>query len=167
MLQRLCTADVAGDHRRAVYTGMLNERGGYEADVTVTRLAHDRYLLVPVRRRRCGTRCGSNGTSGRTSTSVVVDVSSSYAVYGVMGPKARGAAAAADPRRPLATEAFPFGTSREIDLGYSTVRATRITYVGELGWELLRPLRVRRRRCGSLIEAGADLPLTNAGLLLR
>jgi 4-methylaminobutanoate oxidase (formaldehyde-forming) len=92
----------------------------------------------------------------------VVDVSSAYAVFGVMGPRARdllGRLTRAD----LSDPAFPFGTSREIDLGHSTVRATRITYVGELGWELYVPCEFAVGVYEALFEAGSDLPLTGAG----
>jgi len=162
LLQRLCTADVAVDVGRCVYTGMLNERGGYEADVTVTRLAHDRYLLVtsaasPVRdlawieRHRSG-----------AEHAAVVDVSSASAVYGVMGPRSRALLSRLT-RADLSNDAFPFATSREIDLGYSTVRATRITYVGELGWELHVPTEFAVGVYEDLFGAGQDLGLINAG----
>jgi 4-methylaminobutanoate oxidase (formaldehyde-forming) len=162
VLQRLCTADVAMDPGRAVYTGMLNERAGYEADVTVTRLARDRFLLVtsaasPVRDAAWIER------HVRAADHVsVVDVSSAYAVLGVMGPAARellGCLGSAD----LSDGAFPFSTSREISLGYATVRATRITYVGELGWELYVPSEFAVGVYEDLVAAGADLGLVDAG----
>ena len=117
---------------------MLNEHAGYEADVTITRLADDRYLLVtsaasPVRDKAWIERHLRSGEHVS-----VVDVSSAYAVLGVMGPASRellGRLSSAD----LSTAAFPFATSREISVGYATVRATRLTYVGELGWELFVP----------------------------
>ncbi len=162
VLQRLCTADVGVAPGRAVYTGMLNERAGYEADVTVTRLASDQYLLVtssasPVRdadwiERHC-----------RESEHVsIVDVSSAYAVLGVMGPASRdllGRLGSAD----LSDQAFGFSTSREISIGYATVRATRITYVGELGWELYVPTEFAVGVYEDLLGAGNDFDLVNAG----
>ena len=162
LLQRLCTADVAVPVGRAVYTGMLNPRGGYEADVTVTRLAPDRYLLVTgsasvVRDRVWIERHIEDGDHAS-----VVDVSSSYAVYGVMGPRSRELLQRLT-RADLSDPEFPFGSSREIDLGYSTVRATRITYVGELGWELYVPCEFAVGVYEALFEAGADVPLTDAG----
>ena len=163
VLQRLCTADVAVPVGRAVYTGMLNERGGYEADVTVTRLAHDRYLLVTSSasvRARPGR--GSSATPAADEHVAVVDVSSAYAVFGVMGPRSRELLQRLT-RADLSDAAFPFATSREIDLGYATVRATRITYVGELGWELYVPTEFAVGVYEALFEAGADLPLTDAG----
>jgi 4-methylaminobutanoate oxidase (formaldehyde-forming) len=161
-LQRLCTADVAVEPGRAVYTGMLNERAGYEADVTVTRVAADRYLLVtsaasPVRDAAWIER------HVRTGEHVsVVDVSSAYAVVGVMGPASRRLLGRLGPAD-LSDEAFPFSTSREIALGYATVRATRITYVGELGWELYVPAEFAVGVYEDLMAAGADLGLVDAG----
>jgi 4-methylaminobutanoate oxidase (formaldehyde-forming) len=162
LLQRLCTADVAVPVGRAVYTGMLNQRGGYEADVTVTRLAPDRYLLVTSSASVVRDRAWIERHIGREGRVTVVDVSSSYAVYGVMGPDSRDLLQRLT-RADLSEEAFPFGTSREIDLGYSTVRATRITYVGELGWELYVPCEFAVGVYKSLFDTGADLPLTDAG----
>ena len=162
VLQRLCTADVAVEPDRTVYTGMLNERAGYEADVTITRLAADRYLLVtsaasPVRDAVWIQRHIRSGEHVS-----VVDVSSAYAVLGVMGPASRellGRLGSAD----LSNDAFGFSASREIALGYATVRATRITYVGELGWELYVPTEFAVGVYEDLVAAGADLGLADAG----
>jgi 4-methylaminobutanoate oxidase (formaldehyde-forming) len=162
VLQRLCTADVAVPVGRAVYTGMLNDRGGYEADVTVTRLAHDRYLLVTSSASVVRDLEWVERHVGRDEHVAVVDVSSSYAVYGVMGPASRTLLQRLT-RADLSDAAFPFATSRQVDLGYSTVRATRITYVGELGWELYVPSEFAVGVYEDLFEAGSDLPLTNAG----
>ena len=162
VLQRLCTADVAVEPGRAVYTGMLNERAGYEADVTVTRLTPDRFLLVtsaasPVRDAAWIERHRHAGEHVS-----VVDVSSASAVLGVMGPASRellGRLGSTD----LSDGAFPFSTSREIALGYATARATRITYVGELGWELYVPTEFAVGVYEDLVAAGADLGLVDAG----
>jgi heterotetrameric sarcosine oxidase gamma subunit len=162
LLQRLCTADVAVPVGRAVYTGMLNERGGYEADVTVTRLAVDRYLLVTSSASVVRDLVWLERHIGRDEHVAVVDVSSSFAVYGVMGPQSRTLLQRLT-RADLSDTAFPFATSREIDLGHSTVRATRITYVGELGWELYVPTEFAVGVYEDLMAAGADLSVTNAG----
>jgi glycine cleavage system aminomethyltransferase T/glycine/D-amino acid oxidase-like deaminating enzyme len=161
-LQWLCTADVGVEPGRTVYTGMLNSRGTYEADITVTRLRADEFLLVSsaasterdkdhiIRRMPAG--CHAS----------LVDVTSAYAVYGVMGPRSRELLSRLS-RSDFSDEAFPFSTSREIDLGYATVRATRITYVGELGWELYVPAEFAVGAYADLMAAGADLGLVNAG----
>jgi heterotetrameric sarcosine oxidase gamma subunit len=162
VLQRLCTADVAVPVGRAVYTGMLNSRGGYEADVTVTRLAHDRYLLVTGSASVLRDLAWIRRHTAPDEHLEVVDVSSSYAVYGVMGPRAREVLQALT-RSDLSDAAFPFATSREIDLGHATVRATRITYVGELGWELYVPTEFAVGSYELLLGAGGDDPVTPAG----
>ncbi|WP_426513959.1 GcvT family protein [Dactylosporangium sp. McL0621] len=152
LLQWLCTADVAVPTGRAVYTGLLNARGGYESDVTVTRLARDEYLLVTssgsVERDRDWIR---RHTGERHVTAT--DVTSAYAVYGVMGPRSRELLRSLT-RADLSDAAFPFATSREIDLGHATVRATRITYVGELGWELYVPAEFAAGVYERLLETG-------------
>ena len=161
-LQWLCTADVAVEPGRTVYTGMLNARGTYESDITVTRLSRTEFLLV-----------SSAATTERDKDHIarrmpdgcraeLVDVTSAYAVYGVMGPRSRELLSRLS-RSEFSDEAFPFGTSREIDLGYATVRATRITYVGELGWELYVPAEFAVGAFEDLTAAGAGLGLANAG----
>src|SRR3954447_10924084 len=153
-LQWRCTADVAVAPGRVVYTGMLNGRGTYESDLTVTRLSPTEYLLV-----------SSSATTERDqnhirrplrpgSTTQVVDLTSSYTVLGVMGPSSRTLLSRLT-RADL--DDFPFATSREISLGYATVRATRMTYVGELGWELYVPAEFAVGVHEDLLAAGADL----------
>ncbi len=135
-LQWICTNDVAVPAGTVVYTGLLNRRGTYESDLTVTRVADDEYLLVSssattVRDLDHLRRHVPDGHDTR-----VVDVTSAYAVLGVMGPRSRELLAHVS-GEDLAD--FPFATSRSLRVGYATVRATRITYVGELGWELYVP----------------------------
>lgn len=162
LLQWLCTADVAIPPGRAVYTGVLNSRGGYEADVTITRVTHDEFLWVT-----------SSGSALRDldhiskhirpeSKVTVVDMTSAYAVYGVMGPDSRAFLQKLS-RTDLSPGAFPFSTSQEIDLGHFTVRATRITYVGELGWELYVPTEFAVGVYELLADAGREFGLVNAG----
>ena len=162
VLQRLCTADVDTEVGRSVYTGMLDRRGGYEADVTVTRLARDRYLLVTGSASVLRDLAWIERHVSPGEHVTVEDVSSALAVYGVMGPRARELLCRLT-RADLSDDAFPFATSQLIDLGRSTVRATRITYVGELGWELYVPTEFAVGVYQDLLEAGADLPLTEAG----
>ncbi len=161
-LQWLCTADVGVEPGRTVYTGMLNARGTYEADITVTRLSADEFLLVS---SAASTERDKDHITTRMPAGCrasLVDVTSAYAVYGVMGPRSRELLARLS-RSDFSDEAFPFGTSREIDLGYATVRATRITYVGELGWELYVPTEFAVGAYEDLMAAGAGLGLVNAG----
>ena len=161
-LQWLCTADVAVPPGRAVYTGMLNERGTYESDLTVTRLSAGEFLLVSsaATTERDKDHIAKRIPPGTLAS--LVDVTSAYSVFGVMGPGSRellGALSGAD----LSDDRFPFGASREIDLGHYTVRATRITYVGELGWELYVPAEFAVGVYQDLTAAGAAHGLVNAG----
>ena len=161
-LQWLCTADVAVDVGSCVYTGMLNERGCYEADVTVTRMAADEFLVVSsaATTERDKDHVRRNLPAGLRAH--LVDATSSLAVFGVMGPRSRDLLTSLTDAD-LSDEAFPFGTSRPISLGYSNVRATRITYVGELGWELYVPSEFAVGVYEDLMTAGAGLGVTRGG----
>lgn len=165
-VQRLCANDVGGVVGKVTYTQMLNDHGGIEADVTVTRLAEDRFLLV--------TSAGSAGHDAHwlrrhidaDARVAQADVSGAWATFGLMGPGSRALLAALS-HADLSAEAFPFGTAREIDLGYAWARAQRVSYVGELGYELYVPVEQARGVHRDLCEAGADLGLRHAGLLAQ
>jgi glycine cleavage system aminomethyltransferase T/glycine/D-amino acid oxidase-like deaminating enzyme len=161
-LQWLCTNDVAVPPGRTVYTGMLNERGTYESDLTVTRLAEQEFLLVASAATTVRDLDHIRRAMPPGGRAAVTDVTSAYAVYGVMGPRSRELLSRLT-RRDLSDAAFGFGTSALIDLGYSTVRATRITYVGELGWELYVPAEFAVGVHEDLMSAGAGLGVANAG----
>jgi heterotetrameric sarcosine oxidase gamma subunit len=162
VLGRTCANDVDVPVGRIVYTQWLNERGGIEADLTVTREDEDAYLIVSA----CATQtrdfswlCRSIPDDARAAA---VDVSSAYAVLGLMGPRSRELLAALTDAD-LSNAAFPFGTSRLIDLGYARVRASRITYVGELGFELYIPTEFAASVFDVLLGAGAAFDLRLAG----
>ncbi len=162
-LGRVCANDVAVEPGKIVYTQWLNERGCIEADLTITRLAADDYLIV--------TSAGSQVRDFHWLThhiaddarAVVTDVTSGYAVLAVMGPKARDFLQPLTPND-LSNAAFPFGTSREIEIGYARARASRITYVGELGWELYIPTEYVGGIYEALAKAGADISLKHVGM---
>ncbi len=162
VLQWLCTADVAVPVGRVVYTGLLNSRGGYEADVTITRTGLDEFLYITSSASVERDRDWIRRHIGIDDHVDVVDVSSAYAVLGVMGPRSRELLQRLT-RVSMAHEDFPFATSRVIDLGHATVRATRITYVGELGWELYIPTEFAAGVYDRIMDAGADLGVTDAG----
>ncbi len=162
VLQRLCANDVAVPPGKVVYTGMLNERGGYESDLTVTRLGRDAYLVVTgtAQATRDADWIRRNVPHGARAT--LTDVTSAYAMLSVMGPASRallGRVSGAD----LGNEAFPFATMKEIFVGHALVRAIRVSYVGELGWELYVPVESAAGVYDALKEAGADLGLRDAG----
>jgi 4-methylaminobutanoate oxidase (formaldehyde-forming) len=161
-LQWICTADVAVEVGRTVYTGILNDGGTYESDVTVTRTGEREFLVVSsaattVRDLDWLARHVAPGLEAS-----VVDVTSAYAVLGVMGPRSRDLLAALSPDG-FDNESFPFGTSREVRMGTAMVRATRITYVGELGWELYVPTDLAAGVYDELFRAGSSLGVRPAG----
>lgn len=161
-LQWLCTADVGVDIGKAVYTGMLNERGTYESDVTVTRTGVDEYFIVSsaATTERDKDHIRRNLPEGARAS--LVDVTSAYAVFGVMGPNSRDLLSTLTDAD-LSDGAFRFGASRQISLGYATVRATRITYVGELGWELYVPAEFAVGVYQDLMRAGEPFGVGRAG----
>jgi sarcosine dehydrogenase len=161
-LQRLCANDVAVAPGRVVYTGMLNERGGFESDLTVTRLDGDAYLIVTgsAQTTRDADWIRRHIPDGARTT--LTDLTGAYAVLGVMGPRSRDLLSRLT-RADLSSPAFPFATSCEIRLGGALVRATRITYVGELGWELYMAVELAAGVYDALHEAGGELGLADAG----
>ncbi len=161
-LQRLCANNVAVPPGRCVYTGMLNARGGFESDLTVTRLDHDRFLLVTGSAQINRDRDWITRNLRDGSHVTVTDITDSLAVFAVMGPRSRELLAGLTPDD-LSNEGFPFATSREISLGQAQVRASRMTYVGELGWELYVPVEAAAGVYDSLVAAGEALDLTHAG----
>ncbi|MBF8288059.1 MAG: FAD dependent oxidoreductase, partial [Candidatus Rokubacteria bacterium] len=162
LLQRLCANDVAVAPGRMVYTGMLNERGGFESDLTVTRLGADAYLIVTGSAQTTRDAHWIRRHIPDGARAALTDVTGAYAVLGVMGPRSRDLLSRLT-RADLSNAAFPFAASREIWLGRALVRASRITYVGELGWELYVPVEFAAGVYDALHAAGGDLGLADAG----
>lgn len=153
LLNRVSTADVDVPVGRIVYTQWLNERGGIEADLTVTRLGERAFLVVTGTATVVRDRDWLERRIPDDAAVTVADVTAGHAMIGVMGPRSRDLLARVTDAD-LSDAAFPFATSREIDLGYATVRAARITYVGELGWELHVPADQAIHVYDTLVEAG-------------
>ena len=138
ILQHLCANDLSVPVGKVVYTPVLNDRGGYEADITITRFAEDCFFIVT-----------GAGTGVRDfdyiqhripahANAIITDVTHGFAMLAVMGPRARdllGVLTDSD----LSNDSFPFGTAQQIDIAYAMLWALRISYVGELGWELYIP----------------------------
>jgi len=162
VLNRVCANDVAVPPGKVVYTQWLNEGGGIEADLTVTRIAEDAFLVVTGAGQQTRDLHWLARHIPNDAHAFVTDVTSAYAIVGVMGPRARevlGELGDAD----LSNEVFPFGTSREIDLGYARVRASRLSYAGELGWELYMPTEFAPGVFDALVSAGKRHGLVLAG----
>ncbi len=162
-LQWICANDVGRPPGSLTYTQMLNARGGIECDLTVARLSQSEFYIVTGTgfathdfawiRRNIPPDCGD---------ATLLDVTSAYCVLALMGPSARDVLASAT-HADLSNAAFPFGAWREIDLAGAPVRALRVTYVGELGWELHIPVECAAAVYERLMEAGRPHGITNAG----
>ena len=161
LLQRLCANDVDVRVGRIVYTQMLNRRGGIESDLTVTRLAEDRFRLVT------GTASGSRDLAWirrhqDDEDALVRDVTSGLACLGIWGPAAREILASICDDD-LSNEGFRYLTARDIEVADVPCLAARVTYVGELGWELYPSTEFAVRLWDRLIEAGTPHGLLPAG----
>ncbi len=162
LLERLCANRVAREVGRVVYTQMLNLRGGIESDFTVLRLAEDRFRIVT------GTAFGRHDTAWirqhapEDGSVAIADVTSQYACLGLWGPRAR------DVLQPLTTSelttsAFPYLTAQSLSVGSVPCLAVRVTYVGELGWELYCTTEFTLALWDTLWQQGAEHGLVAAG----
>ena len=162
VLNQVCANDIDVAPGRLVYTQWLNESGGIEADLTVTRLAENAYLIVTAAETEVRDFNWLKRHIPADARCVLTNVTSGLGVMSIMGPNARALLQSLTPND-LSDTAFPFATSQEIELGYAIVRASRITYVGELGWELYVPTEFMTGVYDAIVEAGAQFGLVHAG----
>ncbi len=161
-LDFICANNVTKPAGRLTYTQLLNTRGGIEADLTVARLSDDRFYIV-------------TGTGFRThdlgwirdhlpvdAVATIADVTEEWGTLSLMGPKARAVMAAVSDND-VSNAAFPFGAVREIAVAGAAVRALRVTYVGELGWELHVPIAALGEVFDALMAAGAPHAIRPVG----
>src|SRR5262249_2614132 len=167
-IERLCDNRVAREVGKLTYTQMCNTRGGIECDFTVARLAEDRFSIVT------GTAFGNHdrewirknlsqwkdGVAGGTVR--VHDTTAQWACFGIWGPRTREVLQPLTPQD-LGNEAFPYMNVREITVGNVPVRALRVTYVGELGWELYCPSEYGSGLWRTLWEAGEPQGMVAGG----
>ena len=161
-LNRVCAADVSVPQGKIIYSQFLNERGGIEADVTVTRLSETAYLVVTPAATRLADQTWLARHSDGCSV-VIADMTSSEGVLAVMGPNSRKLLQRVT-SSDLSNSANPFGTAQWIDIAAATARAHRISYVGELGWEIYISSDMAAYAFESIWEAGADLGLKLCGM---
>jgi len=147
---------------RIVYTQWLNERGGIEADLTITRESETRFLIVSAAATQTRDFAWLQRHIPEGARAVAFDVTSAYSVLGVMGPGSRRVLSRMTDAD-FSNTAFPFATSQVIDLGYARVRASRITYVGELGWELYLPTEFAQGVFDLMMAEGASMGARLAG----
>ena len=158
----ICANDVAVAPGRIVYTPWLNRNGGMEADVTVSRLSDDAFLVVTSSASVLRDLAWLKRHIPDGAHCVATDVTVGEACLGVMGPRSRELLASLIDV-PLGNDAFPFGTWREVEIGYAVARAHRISFVGELGWELYVPVDMARHVFDTLMARGADVGLRLCG----
>jgi heterotetrameric sarcosine oxidase gamma subunit len=160
-VQTLAVAQMNVATGRVVYTSWLDENGGFRADLTVMRLAPDRFRVV------------TGGATGMSDAkwirdhlpdgAFLADLTSAWTTIGLWGPRARDVLASVTPDD-VSPEGFAFGTCREIEVNGSVVLASRISYVGELGWELHAPIEQGARLWDTLWQAGQPHGLVPAGI---
>jgi len=163
VLNRLSANEIDVPVGKVVYTQWLNGRGGIEADLTVTRLAERSFLVVTAAAAQRRDLAWLQRHIGGDAACAAVDVTSGLPMLSLMGPKSRALLEALS-GEDLSNEALPFGWSRELEIGYARVRASRITYVGELGYELYIPAEFAAHVFETIARAGAAFNLAPAGM---
>jgi heterotetrameric sarcosine oxidase gamma subunit len=162
LLNRLATADCRVAVGKVLYTQFLNERGGIEADLSVTRLADDRFLVVTAAFTATHVMGWLTDHIESSHHCFVTDLSDAWCMLNVQGPKSRELLSSIT-SGDWSNEAFPFGTAREVRIGYQSALAVRLTYVGELGWELYIPVPFSLGVYDALVEAGGQFGLQHCG----
>ena len=147
---------------KIVYTQFLNSKAGIEADVTVTRIEENCYLVVTPAATRLADQTWMRRNQGDFNV-VITDVTAGEGVLAVMGPNARKLLQAVSPND-FSNAVNPFGTAQEIELGMGLARVHRVTYVGELGWEIYMPSDMAGHMFETLHEAGQDMGLKLCGM---
>ncbi|WP_372674674.1 FAD-dependent oxidoreductase [Aquicoccus sp.] len=163
LLSRISCNDVDVAIGRVVYTAWANEAGGFEADLTVTRMAEDRFMVVVGENSHGHTETWMRRHVEPGEFVTITDMTGGITQINLHGPKARTILETVSDAD-LSNAAFPFMTAQDIDLGFFRVFALRVTYVGELGWELQVPSLHAVQVYDLLVEAGAEHGLRNAGM---
>lgn len=163
VLQNLCTNDISGRPGTVVYTPVVNERGGFETDITVTKIDNKTFFIVTA----AGTTIRDLDYIQRripgNAICTITDVTHGYAMLAIMGPKSRDLfqdITSAD----MSNNGFPFSTAQEIDIAYARALAVRMSYVGELGWELYIPSHFTLAVFDAVMEAGKKHGLKLVGM---
>jgi glycine cleavage system aminomethyltransferase T/glycine/D-amino acid oxidase-like deaminating enzyme len=163
VLQRISSANVDVAPGKMVYTHWLNDRGGIEADLTVTRIKEDQFWVVSGAAQTIKDIDWMNRHIGDDEFCCVSDITNAWAVMGVMGPNSRGLLSETLDHD-MSTENFPFGSFQSIELGAARAWAARVSYVGELGWELYVPVDQARHGFDYLWQKGEAHGLKMAGM---
>ncbi|MDE0045948.1 MAG: FAD-dependent oxidoreductase [bacterium] len=163
VLNRICANEIDVETGRLVYTQFLNHHGGIECDCTVTRLSETAFLIVTPGATLMRDLAWLKRHTPDDARVVYTDVTAAESVLCLMGPQSRDVLNACSPAD-LSNDHHPFGTMREIEIGYAICRAHRVSYVGELGWELYVSTEMAAHVFETLEEAGRPFDLCLAGL---
>ena len=161
LLQTVCANDLSGPDGRLIYTAMLNSNGGFESDLTVTRLAGDRFLVITGANEGVRDYDHITRLAGDRKVSIT-DVTSAYAGLALTGPDARELLSRIA-ENDLSDEAFPYLSAQEVWIGPGHAWALRVSYAGELGWELFIPTESAAAVYDAMVAEGEDLGLAHAG----
>jgi 4-methylaminobutanoate oxidase (formaldehyde-forming) len=162
VLNRIATAQLDVAVGRCVYTQFLNELAGIEADLTITRLGADEFLVITAAYTQTHVDAWIRGHIPAGAFCLVTDVTDAYAMLNIQGPASRALLQSLSPDD-VSASAFPFATARRISIGYQSVLALRLTYAGELGWELYIPSSFALPVYDALVQAGAAHGLRHCG----
>ncbi len=161
-LQKLCAGNVDVPLGKLVYTHMLNDKGGIETDITINRLNKTEFLIISSATVHPRDKNWITQHITEDLNVTYTDITSAYAVLSIQGPKSRdilSKVTTAD----LSNDSFPFATSQDIDIAYARVIANRLTYIGELGWELHIPTEFTQGVFDLIWDAGKEFGLKPAG----
>ena len=161
-LSWICANDIAKPPGSLTYTQMLNARGGIECDLTVARLSEAEFYIVTGTGFAMHDFCWISRNIPTGMDARLTDITSQNAVFSLMGPNARKILAPLT-RDDISNEAFPFGTARQLSIAGAPVLALRVTYVGELGWELHVPVEFALTLYEALMQSGRNFGIANAG----
>jgi len=161
-LQRTCSSNIDVSVGKIIYTHMLNHNGGIETDITVNRRSEKEFLIISSATMQPRDLYWIKNSIRENEEVVVTDVTSSFTVLSLQGPRSRDILAKLT-TVDLSNDSFPFATSQEIEIAYATVIANRLTYIGELGWELFIPTEFAPDVFDNLLMAGKEFDLKPAG----
>lgn len=163
LMSRLSCNEVDVEPGCVVYTAWVNEQGGFEADLTVSRLTHDKFMVVVGENSHGHTLMRMNRNIVKGEVAVITDLTPAITQINIHGPKARMLMEKVTTAN-MSNDAFPFMTFQDIDVGYWVVKAFRVTFVGELGWELQVPSYAAVQVYDLLKDAGKEFGLQDAGM---
>ena len=163
VLNKLATANLDKPVGKVVYTQFLNKIGGVEADLTITRLSETEFFLVTAAFTATHVFSWIKEKIEQGQFCVITDVSGAYSMLNIQGPKSRQLISSVTDPSVMSNELFPFGTSKTLEIGYQTALAVRISYTGELGYELYIPTEMTEFVFDQIVKEGANFNLKHCG----